>query len=148
MERGGGDPDHDVRAYAAIAGELGGGGRPRAAVLADHGLDEASWTALDDAWQARLSAAIDQADDGVPPLVAAYTEALTQALQRGEPGVLSLERYAETTRALERSGGDVAAALSKQGVTLAQFLKANAHWARRMVEDPAVAQRFAALRTE
>lgn len=146
-----GEPDEargpeDVAAYGAIAGALAAGRRPRAEVLAEHGLDEEMWQGIDDAWQAMLSVAITACEVGVPPLLTAYAEAFALA-QRAEaqPALLSLERYVEATRALERSNGEIAAAMKNVGVTLDEFLRANEHWARRMIADPELARRFAEL---
>src|SRR5262245_29433517 len=89
----------EVRTYADICVALADGTTPRAEVLAAHGLDEDSWTAAEDAWQERLSAAIEEQDgETVPPLVVALDAAFAEARRRLAPeDVLSLERFAEAT---------------------------------------------------
>jgi len=42
----------DVRAYAALSARLAEPDADRAALLAEHGLDEDGWDELDDVWQA------------------------------------------------------------------------------------------------
>ena len=138
MER----PEIDVTAYAAIAAALSDPGCVRDRVLAGHGLDEERWAEVEEAWQERLSRAMDEeAEGGVPPLVAAYADAFARAKRQTGGALLSLERFAEATREIQKHG-DPAAALGRLGIPLASFLEANEHWTRRMIADPALAQRF------
>jgi hypothetical protein len=133
----------DIQMYATITATLAEGNRPRAAVLGEHDLDEESWQALDQFWQDRLSSALDEEIDGVPPLISAYAEAFDRAraaLHTSQP-ILSIERFAEATREIQRRG-DPSAALSRVGITLAEFLRANEHWTPRLVKDPELARRF------
>jgi hypothetical protein len=135
-------PELDVAAYAALSAALSDPERSRDEVLAEHGLSEEAWAEIDEAWQERLSAAMDAPDDGgVPPLVAAYAEAFARARRPAVSAVLSLERFAEATREIQRRG-DPSGVLARLGIPLTAFLKANEHWTRRMIEDPDVAQRF------
>jgi hypothetical protein len=133
----------DVETYATLTVALADGGRSREEVLGEQGLDEESWAALDQFWQDQLSAALDEDVDGVPPLVAAYAAAFDRARAASRAGakILSIERFADATREIQRRG-DPVAALAHVGVTLADFLRANEHWTRRMVEDPDLLQRF------
>ena len=133
----------DIRAYAALVAALATADRPRAAVLAAQGLDEAGWEALDDLHQARLSRALDDDGDGVPPLVAAYAEAFAAARARSTRAatLLSIERFGDATREIQRTG-DPTAALARLGITLDDFLRANEHWTARMVTDAELLQRF------
>lgn len=133
--------DLDVAAYAALAAALSDPERPREALLAEHGLDEAAWAEIDEAWQERLSRAMDEEGDGVPEVVAAYAEAFAQAKQPAPGAALTLERFAEATREIQRRG-DPAAALARLGIALSAYLEANAHWTRRMIEEPGLAERF------
>jgi hypothetical protein len=131
----------DIRTYAAITAALAEG--DRATVLREHDLDEESWQALDQFWQDRLSSALDEEIDGVPPLISAYAEAFDHAraaLHTSQP-VLSIERFADATREIQRQG-DPAAALTRVGVTIAEFLRANEHWTPLLVKDPELARRF------
>jgi hypothetical protein len=147
----------DLAVYAALAAELADATADRAAALARHGLDEDGWEAIDDAWQARLSACADDDDgDGVPALVLAHAEAFGRAhrARAGEGlgvtlgaggvvvgGVLSFERFLELARAMKR-GTDLAMLLRRMGVRLEDYLAAQAHWTARMLEDEALAERF------
>ncbi len=138
-----GESDVDVETYATIVVELCDDRRPREAVLAERGLDETSWAAVDARWQDRLSRAMDAEGDGVPAIVLQYADAFTRARAAARRGdaVLSVERFAEATREIQR-GSDPHAALAKLGITLAQFLAANEVWTRRMVAEPDVLERF------
>ena len=140
----------DLEAYAQIMAELAAsapmGGDPdaaakREAILAKHGLDEASWNDIDGAWQERLSAALDEDDeDGVSPLFATYVAAY-EAAQHTHGALISVEQLARVTRLLQASG-DLRAALAKVGVTMAEYVRGTAHWARRFASEPDVARRF------
>lgn len=135
----------DVAEYAELAAALADPGADRAALLGARGLNEDGWEALDAHFQARIDRAMDDDGDGVPPLVAAYAEAFARARAalRRDRGVISLERYADATREIQRRG-DPKAALQHVGVTLEEFLHASEHWTRRMLEDPALFTRFRA----
>ena len=135
----------DMRAYAALVATLAAGTQPRAAILLERGLDEAGWEALDRFHQDQLSRAMNEEHDGVPPLIAAYAEAFAEARARGaiRQGVLSIERFADATRAIQLSG-DPTAALGRLGIAFDDFLRANEHWTQRMMTDPDLLRRFRA----
>jgi hypothetical protein len=133
----------DVAEYAELCAVLADPTADRAVALAQRGLDEEGWAALDRLFQDRLSRAMDAESDGVPPLVAAYAEAFARAradLQK-DRGVISIERFADATRVIQRRG-DPLPALARVGVSLEDFLRANEHWTRRMLEDPALLARY------
>ncbi|WP_437663367.1 hypothetical protein [Sorangium sp. So ce1182] len=137
--------DLDIEAYAQVMAELSAAGPARAEVLARRGLDEDRWEAIDTAWQARISAAIDEAEDGISPLLSAYAAAY-EAAQSARSPPISLEQFAQATRLMQASG-DVQAALARAGVTMADYVQGSQHWSRRIVEDPELERRFeAALR--
>ena len=138
-------PHLDIRAYAALAATLAVADAPRAAILRAHGLDEASWEALDRFHQDRLSRAMNDDHDGVPPLVAAYAEAFAaaRALRTRAEGVIPIERFGDATREIRRSG-DPTAALGRLGIALDDFLRASEHWTPRMMTDPDLLRRFRA----
>ncbi len=58
----------------------------------------------------------------MPPLVAAYAEAFAEARARGasRQSVLSIERFADATRAIQLSG-DPTAALGRLGIAFRRF---------------------------
>lgn len=137
-------PALDLQQYAAISAELVI--EERAAVLARHGLDEEAWERVEDAWQARLSEELEAwEEDGVPPLLAELeaAQAAARARVRGDE-VLPLERFAAAVREMGR-GGDPVAALTRAGVSNADFTRASALWTGRMATDPALAARFAEI---
>lgn len=138
-------PHLDLRAYAALAATLATADPPRAAILRAHGLDEAGWEELDRCHQDRLSRAMDEEHEGVPPLVAAYAEAFAAARARHTvaAGVISIERFGDATREIRRSG-DPTAALGRLGISLDDFLRGSEHWTQRMMTDPDLLRRFRA----
>lgn len=140
-----GDLTTDVRAYAVLAVELAQPDADRDAILARHGLDEEAWDALDDAWQSRLSDAVEamgEADD-VPPLVQQHAEAFAKAqAERVSVGApLAFERFIEITLDIQR-GKDVEHAMKRNGTTLHDYLRAQQHWLKQMMDDGALQQRF------
>jgi len=135
----------DVAEYAELAATLADPSCDRDAALAAHGLDEEGWAALDGHFQDRLGRAMDAAEEGVPPLIAAYAEAFARARaaqSRGRP-VISLDRFADATREIQVRG-DPLPALAKHGLTLEEYLRANEHWTQRMLADPVLVARFRA----
>jgi hypothetical protein len=130
----------DIEAYARLMAELAAAGPARAEVLARSGLDEERWGAIDARWQARLSAAIDEADDGAPPILSAYAAAY-KAAQRALGSPISIERFARVTRLLQASG-DLGAALARAGVTMADYVRGSEHWTPRIAQDPEIERRF------
>jgi hypothetical protein len=136
----------DVQAYAALSARLAEPDADRDALLAEHGLDEDGWDELDDAWQARLSEDADATgeQDAVPPLVKEHAEAFARAqaerVSAGEP--LSFERFIQITHDIQRAGSDVKYVLQKNGTTLHEYLRAEQHWLRRMMDDAALQARF------
>lgn len=139
-----GAPDaFDVAAYATLTANLADPTRDRAADLSAHGLDEDGWAEVDRTWQARLSRAMDDDADGVPPLVVAYAAAFdrARAAQRVGRAVISIERFADAVREIQRRG-DPLAALAQLGITLEELVRANEHWTRRMLEDDALLERY------
>lgn len=135
----------DVRAYATLSARLAEPDADRAALLAEHDLDEDGWDELDDAWQARLSEAEDAMGDeqSVPLLVKEHAEAFAQAqAARVSPGApLSIERFIEITLDIQR-GQDIQHVLKRQATTLHDYLRAQQHWLKKMMEDAQLAAKF------
>jgi hypothetical protein len=136
------DAEINLDAYARLTVVLARAGAGRDAALAAHGLDEARWQAIDDAWQARLSEALEDIGDDatVPPLVDAYSRAMERA-QSAESEIMTFERFLQATRAA-RAGGELAKSLERLGVTIDDYLRANRHYTLAMTEDDALAERF------
>ena len=137
------DPDPDLDRYASLRARLAVDADGRAALLAQHGLDEATWDAVDDRWQARLSRELDAAGDDVPPSLLRYSEVFSATQRASLVRLLELEELARCARALG-SARDPRVALEQLGVSLEQFLKANQHWAAEIARDPLLAERFRA----
>lgn len=137
------DPSQDVEVYAALAARLADPGADRAALLAEHGLDEAGWEALDDAWQARIEEADedDGEEVGVPPLVAAFAETFARVQRGRAKSELSFERFLEAARAMKR-GTDMATVLSRLDLTLEDYLSAQQRWTAAMLEDDELMAQF------
>lgn len=135
----------DVRAYAALSARLAEPGADRDALLAEHGLTEDAWDEIDDAWQARLSEAIDAMGDAdaVPPLVQEHAEAFAKAqAERVTPGdPLPFERFVAVTLDVQRAH-DVEHVLQRNGTTLHDYLRAQQHWLKVMMDDAALTARF------
>lgn len=136
--------DISLDEYAKIMAELAAAGENRNGVLARRGFDEASWETIDEFWQDRLSASLEEntLDDDNPAsaLVSAYTAAYASA-QRALAPPISLEQFARMTRLLQASG-DLNASLSKVGITLAEYTRASDHWAREMTQDASLKDEF------
>jgi hypothetical protein len=132
----------NLDAYARLTVALGRAGAGRDGVLAAHGLDEDRWQQIEDSWHARLSDAMDQTSDEVPvpPLLDQFARAMDRA-QSDDSQVMSLERFAEATRAVRR-GGDVGKALERLGLTVDAYLQANHHFMQRMTKDEDLAAAF------
>jgi hypothetical protein len=132
----------NLDAYARLTVALARAGAKRADVLAAHRLDESRWEVIDGLWQARLSDAMGEGTDAVPipPFLEQYSRAMDRA-QSDDSQVISLERFAEATRAL-RSGGDVTAALERLALTYDDYLRANHYWMQRMAVDEEIAEAF------
>lgn len=130
------EPVLDLMTYAALQAALAAAGERADDVLREHGLDEAQWSAIDDAWQERLSAALDDVggDSGVPQLVAAYSEAYARAQRANAAGLLSLARFTEIVRHIHATS-NMQGALAKAGVSMTDFLVASEHWSRSATLD-------------
>ena len=129
--------------YAKLSAQLSGADVDREGILAKHGLDEVKWSLLEDHWQAVLSAAmdLDVETHGVPEVLSRYSAAYARAQEERSSAVLSIDHFAEATRRISRSR-DVQQTLADMGLTLQQFLAANLHWTKRMLESPDLAERF------
>jgi len=142
--------DLDVEAYAALAAKIAQAGTKRGEVLEDNGLDEEQWAVIDEQWQARLSAAVDEDEgEGVPDLVVRHSNAYRLAQQRltqgGADKVMSLESFCKAIRAMQHGGSDPQRALGALGMTLGDFLKANEYWTQRIGREPELHDRYLAL---
>lgn len=134
------DLSTDLEAYATLAAGLADPAADRRSLLAAHGLDEAGWEALDEAWQTRIFAAEDD-DAGVPALLAAYSAAFARAQQARAHREIPFERFLEATLALRR-GTDMTTLLARLELSLDELLAAQARWTAAMLADEALAARF------
>jgi hypothetical protein len=130
-----GEPELSLDSYAALQAALAVAGERTDEVLHDHGLDEARWSAIDEAWQERLSAALDdESDSGVPEILSAYAQAYARAQRASAAGMLSLAQFTDIVRRIQATG-DLQEALAKLGVSMADFLLASEHWNRSAALD-------------
>ena len=132
--------------YAALLVRLPDEPDERARVLANHGLDEASWEELDQQYQAQLDVALDgeSAQTGVPDIVSRFSAALDAGAQADAAPPLPLERYAAATRRL-RQQHDPQKLLQADGLTMRAYMDAHLYWATRLARDPVLAERFRLL---
>lgn len=136
-------PADDVHAYASLGAALADPSEAREALLATHGLDEAGWDAIEEAWQGRFDAADEAHGDaeGIPPLLTTYAEAFARAqATRGGAG-MPFEGFVDVARAFAR-GDDAQGLLRRFGTTLEDYLAAQRDWTARMLEDAELAGRF------
>jgi hypothetical protein len=134
--------DQDIEAFADLAATLADPAVDRAAILEAHGLDEDRWEALDNAWQARISAEEQTCGDNIPPLLTAYSNAFVRAQRaRQKTALLPFEKFIELVRAL-RYGGDAAATLQRFGTTFPAFLASQQHWMDLMMKDEELSDRW------
>lgn len=129
--------------YAQIMAELVHAGEARDEVLLRRGLTEETWDEIDAHWQTRLFDMDDEDDQGVSPLLTAYTRAY-EAAQAALGAAISLEQFAEATRLLQATG-DLRASLKRVGITLADYIRGSEHWSRQIVLDKDLERRFAAI---
>jgi hypothetical protein len=129
--------------YAEINAELSLAPQHSTAILANHLLNEPRWEAFDEAWEAKLSEALDtQSQEDAPPLlVTDYSEAFQRARARHAGAPLEFERFLALLGELRR-GNSRPRALAQARVTLAQFLAAQSYWTRESMNDPALAARL------
>jgi hypothetical protein len=132
----------DLDAYARLTVALARAGAKREAVLDAHGLDEARWQQIDDAWQERLSEAMDQATDDVPvpPFLEQFSHAMDRA-QGDDTAIMTLDEFVAATR-VARAGGDVGEKLERLGLTMDDYLRANRYFMQKMAKDDELAARF------
>ncbi len=135
----------DLDSYArVVAGTAAGLGR--AELLADVGLEEASFELLSERVEAELSRAMSAVDGSVPPFLVAYEAALRKAhLALAGTTRLSVEDFARALNALER-GGDPKHALAKLGVTPEELSRAALHFGPLLAKDRSLMLRFMAVR--
>jgi hypothetical protein len=129
----------DLETYGAILAELARGA-DRADVLAQHGLDEERFEALEDRALALLSA---EEGDGVPEAVVRFDRAI-----RGGPAAAralpSLEAFAQAYL-IAQEGGNVAERLKERGSSLEVLLQGSEHYVPRFAKEPELLDRFLAL---
>jgi len=130
-----------IESYATLRARLAQDGVDRDALLAEHGLDEDRWDAVDDVWQEELSRALDRPGDDVPDMWLRYAGAFSRAQRDAPARVLSVELFGACTRVLQ-GARDPRLALEKMGVTLTEYLKANQIWSPQIVKDKAIAACF------
>jgi hypothetical protein len=132
----------DLAAYARASVRLAERDRPRAAVLAELGLDEARWIAIEQTWLLRIATAMLQQDASLP----AEYEAAHAAAQGEIAGAreVTLEAYAGVVAAIE-AGREPSIAIAEGGLTPASFAAAQRSWSAKIAADPAIESSFRAL---
>lgn len=134
------DPRNNVHDFAVLAARLSSNPETREQILAEHGLEEASWEQVEQVWHDRMSDEENRhSGDTIPELTRQYAEAFATAMAAGQH--LSFPQYLEITGELRR-GIDATEALKRKGVSLATYLESHARFTRAMVSDPSLARAF------
>jgi hypothetical protein len=130
----------DLETYARVLAELARAESDAGAVLARHGLDEASWTAL----AKSCEAALDVADEGTDAsALERFSAAFARAQAELSGGPASFEQWLEVLLALQR-GEPLAAAIERSKLSLDRYLSTQAHWAARVAKEPEFMARYQA----
>jgi hypothetical protein len=81
--------------------------------------------------------------DTVPPLVKEHADAFAeeQAARVSAGAPLTFERFVEVTHDIQR-GQDIQHVLNRNGTTLHDYLRAEQHWLKRMMDDAELQARF------
>lgn len=133
----------DIAGYARVAVAVAERPTARAAVLAEHGLDDARWMQIEQTWLLRVAAAALQHDLTLgQELDQAYTEAQS-ALGPTEP-TRTLPEYAALTARIER-GEPTPLVISSARLSLADWIRLTRAWTTRLAQDPALSTTFRAL---
>lgn len=134
-------PKLDLTSYAGLLAAFAHDPSSREALLAEQGLSEADWLALDEHWQAELDGDEDgdaeEAEAQVPERLLAFNQAFSEAQQRLAGAPLSLSRYLDVLKQL-RAGRELNQALAEAQISLSSYLVSHTHWTRRAQEDDAV----------
>lgn len=134
----------DPEIYATIVARISAGA-DRATVLAEHGFDEETFEAAEEALDDALSDEMEvSADDAAPPAsVIAFDRAFRAASLSSSDvsSILGIERYAEAIAILE-AGERIEHRLAQAGLTLPQVFRATAHYAPRLAREPDLAATF------
>lgn len=135
----GAEPLLTLEAYARVAAELAEGRAPRTLTLAQSGLDEVEWSIEERAWLTRIA---DAGQRGDPSLAIEYGEHFTRAQDAAVPAteldasvheyVAVLVRMSEVT--------DPGPLLAHWSLSLADWMRLERHWQRRMDADPDLRQ--------
>ncbi len=134
-------PKLDLATYAKLLATFAHAPSSREALLANHGLSEDDWQAIDEHWQDALGAEdeaeAEEAAGQVAPLLLAFDRAFSEAQQQLAGAPLSLSRYLEVLERL-RAGHDLTQTLAEASIGLSSYLVSHAHWAQLAQEDEAV----------
>ena len=127
--------------FAAIAAELAEADRPARDVLVAHGLSEEAWRELRDHHHRAVIADALASDE--PGMAEAYATAFARTQDALKPVPdLTPEAWAELVVQCGAHGAeDAVAAL---GFSSADYLRLCRHWAKKLGQDRAAAQRYAA----
>lgn len=126
--------------YVRILSALSRPGVDPDAVLAEFGLSEAEWDALEESCEARLNS--DEVDD---EKTVEYLGRLAQGLcsastQQQEPNI-DFDTWLAVVRAC-RTGAQFEAQLALRRFELSEFLAAQAYWIQRMAKEPELLARY------
>lgn len=135
--------EDDIETYAIIASQLARGA-DRAALLAEHGLDEAALERLEERALAEMSGADGDGAGGVPAPIERFDAVLRATAARSTKEIPSLEDFARAF-VIAQEGGKVHERLQERGLSIELLLRASAHYTPRLASEPELAGRFRAL---
>ena len=128
--------DSEIELYAAVTAGMAVG-RPREDLLREHGLDDASFDALEERVERAFSEAMDATGESVPPFLQRYEAAMrvAHAAARSPAPPMSLADFARAMRAME-GGQDPRKELERHGLSAADVARAVSHYAPRLAREP------------
>lgn len=128
--------------YARVLAALARTGADPDVILEQFGLTEAEWESLEVECDGLLDAE-ELSDEQVLERLGIVASELAPRPSKQEPPSLGFEAWQSLTRSFQ-AGVPLEAELRAQGVSLHDFLKAQAYWLRRLWEDPELLARYAA----
>ena len=133
--------------YAELLAELARSGQDRETLLERLGFSETDWEAIDEHFQTLLERADEETgDDQVPEIMGRFSQAFARGSSLSSEPELSFEEYASIVQ-LARQGAELHRVLEQRRVPIQRYLDAHAHYLKRMLQDPELERRFAALLT-
>ncbi len=134
-----------LETYAAVVAGIAAG-RPREAMLEEHGLTEETFVAMERSIKAELSRAMAAPD--VPPFIQAYEAAMRTAQTKAlGASRISSEAFMRGLAAIQERG-DPVKALERIGLEANDLVRSLARFREALAKDPALLARFERIRAK